>query len=404
MDDDRGDDSKGPGLSISSAIPGATVSSSRATAIQRSSADFARHGLPHRGAMSATLNLLVKSIFGIVFSRVDFDSRVQDRIREVSREGQLVYVFQTVSLIDYLYFNWIFLRHGLPLADFANGLTTMPLHRLGVWLKHLVHRGARRKSSYDMAAFEHSVDHGRPVWIFLDKPLDDADSNLAFSQQWLLRLMRYERESKKPIRLLPMLLAWDKRPDSTRPSLIDDLFGTSQAPGFWRKGIQFLNMSWQSFFIFGAPVVQVSQPIDLSVFRAELPEADTTEAAELLRERLVQSFEHDQQVIMGPPLRKTREIKEDILRKQAITEAIRKVAEAEGASEKDIRQRARDQLNEISADFSLLWMKGLGAALSPFFYLVYKGFHIDMDGLQRLRGVASGSRVILVPSHKSHID
>ena len=61
-----------------------------------------------------------------------------------------------------------------------------------------------------------------------------------------------------------------------------------------------------------------------------------------------------------------------MLRKPAVVDMIRKVAREEEQPEAVVRRRARESLQKISADFSLLWIKGLGAVLMPFFYLVYR--------------------------------
>ena len=375
----------------------------RAEGRRKAHEQFVADGMPQQGAMSASLAWVITTVFGIVFSRVDFDDGARSAVREASRRGQVVYTLRTRSLLDYFYFNWAFLRYGLPLAEWANGLSAMMLHSLPVLLRHVWRRRRRRRDDYNRAAFDLAVRDGRPVWLFLDRSQDE-DRNLAFSQPYFLRLFQLQKEIERDICVVPLMLAWDKRPDREQPTLVDDLFGTPQAPGFFRKVFQFLNIAWQSFFVFGAPVVRVAAVLPLRDFREEYPEVDTSEAAELLRERCLKSELQERQVVMGPPLRTARELKEDVLRKPAVAEMIRRVAREEDLPEAEVRRRARDQLQEISANFQLLWMKFLGAALMPFFYLIYRGFHIDTEGLARLQAATRDTRVVLVPSHKSHID
>ena len=364
---------------------------------------FVSDGLPQQGAMAASLWWAITTVFGVVFSRVDFDDGARNAIREASRHGQIVYTLRTRSLLDYFYFNWAFLKYGLPLAEWANGVSAMVLHGFSVLFRHAWRRRRRRRDDYNAAAFDLAVRDGRPVWLFLDRSQDE-DRNLAFSQPYFLRLFQLQKELERDICVVPLMLAWDKRPDREQPTLVDDLFGTPQAPGFFRKVFQFMNIAWQSFFVFGAPVVRVATVLPLRDFRDEYPEVDTSEAAELLRERCRDSELQERQVVMGPPLSTAKELKEDVLRKPAVADMIRRIAREEDLPEADVRRRARDQLQEISANFSLLWMKFLGAALMPFFYLIYRGFHIDTEGLARLQAATRDSRVVLVPSHKSHID
>ncbi len=374
------------------------------TAVHKAAAAFAKHKLPQKGAMAQRLSWFITTLLGWVFTRVDFGERTRKRITQASEEGQLVYVFQTSSSIDYLFFNWAFLEHGLPLSTFANEISTMWLHPVRVFARHLLYRRSRRRPDYQLAAFDYHLGCGHPLWVFLNRPRSDEDQNLQVSQSYLVRMMEVHRRTERPIYIVPTLLVWDKRPDSTKPSLFDELFGTSQSPGFFRKAAQFLNMSWQSFFVFGAPIATVGEPINLNEFRDEYPEADMAEAAELLRQRLEETLAQERQVIMGPPLKQTRTLKAEVLRKPALVDAVRKASLEHYFPESALKGRAKAQLDEIAADFTLLGIKTLGAILSPIFYLIYRGFHVDEDGLQRLREVARDSRVILVPSHKSYID
>jgi len=374
------------------------------TAVHKAAAAFARHQLPQRGAMARKLSWLVTTVLGWVFTRVDFGERPQETIKAASDAGQIVYVFHTRSALDYIYFNWALIQHKLPLSSFVNDLSMMVLHPVRVYIRHLLHRRSRRQRDYQLAAFDYHLGCGDPLGIFLNKPRSDTDENLQFSQSYLVRLMEVHQRTEKPVLVLPLLVVWDKRPDSSQPTLVDEFFGSSQSPGFFRKAFQFLNMSWQSFFVFGTPIVTVGEPVQLNEFRTEYPEADMAEAAELLRDRLESAIAQERQVIMGPPLKQNRAIKAEVMRKPDLVDQMREVASQEGVSELEIRRRGAEQLDEIAADFNLLGIKTLGAILSPIFYLIYRGFHVDEEGLHRLRATARDSRVILVPSHKSYID
>lgn len=374
------------------------------TAVHNAARAFSQHRLPQRGAMSREIFWPIVMLLNVIFGRVDFGKPARDDIRAAAHHGQIAYVFPTRSWIDYLYFNWAMLRYDLPLASFANGLSMMLVHHWSVWFRHVLRFRVRRQRLYQLAAFDHVMEAHEPAWIFLEKARNDDDDNLAFSQPLLLRLMEYQQYSEAPLRVIPMVLVWDKRPDPTHPTLIGELFGTGQAPGFWRKIFQFLNMSWQSFFVFGAPLVQVSEPIELGAFRDEYPEADIPEVGELLRGRLDECMSQERQVIMGPPMKSPKVIRDDVLRRPAVVQVIRDLAVETGEEEKTLRDRAMEQLVEINAEPRLLWTKALGALVSPMFFLIYRGFHVDEVGLHRLRTIARDTRVLLVPSHKSHID
>src|SRR5262245_47573688 len=69
------------------------------------------------------------------FREIAFPDELAETLRAASHQGQLVYVFRTLSYLDYLYFAFAFLRLGLPLARFANGITTLLFATLGQILR-----------------------------------------------------------------------------------------------------------------------------------------------------------------------------------------------------------------------------------------------------------------------------
>src|SRR5690606_15879867 len=65
---------------------------------------------------------------------------------------------------------------------------------------------------------------------------------------------------------------------------------------------------------------------------------------------------------------------------------------------------ARKNFDAIAADFSLLMTKFLAVVLTPVFQLIYDGLEVDEEGLEKVREAARDGRIVVIPSHKSHID
>ena len=352
-------------------------------------------------AMVQTVGFLLRWLSSLLFSHVLFEKRCIDNINDAAERGKLVYVMQSRSLLDYLYFNDAFLEHDLPLADFANGIKTGWLRGPIGWLKSLFQGVPGDRPEKAMQAL---VADDRPVFLFLEQPRKGEEENLAFSQKYLTRLIHAQKQSDEPVYVMPLLLIWEKRPDPKRAGFLEDIFGTAQSPGFFRKVIGFFQTFWQSFLKVGQPMVQVSSGINLEEFIGEYPNAGTSDASELLRERLIDDFERERHAILGPTGESLDQFYRELIQRPEMREQMSKVADQEELDEEEVRQRVREQVEEIATDQSLLVMKFFSSVLSLIWYRIYDGFEIDREGLEQVREAARDHSVVLVPSHKSHID
>lgn len=358
-------------------------------------------GRPHPSAMFARAGRLLRLIGTILFTHVHFGQRNTDNLRDLAARGTPIYVMQSRSFLDYLYFNYIFLRHDLPLAQYANGVTmTWILGPLG-WLQALFRR---KPDEPDEVRVQALVEGGEPVFLFLERPRKDAEANLEFSQKYLTRLIRAQKHTERALLVVPMLLVWEKRPDPKRAGLLEEVFGTAQRPGFWRKFLSFFQTFWQSFFKIGQPQVQISTVLNLGEFLREYPLAGSADASELLRDRLIDHLERERNIILGPTGESPEALYEEIIRRPVLLDAIESIAREEGVGEEVIRRRVRQQFDEIAAAPSPLMLKVWSSVLSFVWYRIYDGIDLDIEGLDRVRDAAREASLVLIPSHKSHID
>ena len=357
-------------------------------------------GAPRPSAMREKLGRWLRLLAKILFAHVLFEQRSIDDIADADQRGTVVYVMESRSRLDYLYFNYAFLEHDLPRAKFANGVTLRPLRRLWEWVVGLMRRGRPRPEKQ----MESLVEQGESAFLFLERPRHSREEALAYSQPHLYRLIQLQRRHPTPIYVVPLLLVWAKRPDPRQASFLDDVFGTVQSPGFFRKLIHYFQTFWQSFFRVGQPMVQVSSAIDLTTFLREYPEADSSDASELLRARLEEFINQERHVILGPTTMPRESLHEEVLRRPELVEKIEALAEEEGVELEVVRRRARAHLEEISASPSPVALKSFSAVLSFVWYRIYDGFEVDEEGLEEVRRAARSSSIVLIPSHKSHID
>jgi len=81
-------------------------------------------GSEQPSAMTEVFGWLPRYVADRLTSHVHLDERAVAQVRALGEGGTIVYVLRNRSLLDYLLINWLFVREGLPLARFANGVST----------------------------------------------------------------------------------------------------------------------------------------------------------------------------------------------------------------------------------------------------------------------------------------
>ena len=332
------------------------------------------------------------------FGAVSFDQRHIEAIRLAARSGVPVYVAPVRSLLDYLYFNYAFVRFALPLAMFAEGMNLTWFRPFWQafrrWWGLLFGRAARPLQ--EMVA--DGLRNGQPCFIFLkrQRPLFQFGDDTASG--WLPMLIEVQRAMASPLVLLPLLVVWDQKPESYRRTFVDVVFGDPQAPGRLRKLLSF-------FFNFRRARVQLGRPIDLLQFLSANPDsADPEVLAARLRFSLSNEFLLESKAIRGPVVKPGTQVIEELARTPPFQEDVRRLALDEGASFEAYMNRAKAILKRMAADFRFKWIEGFATVLGIVFARLFTGIRVNTEGLADIREAARSGPIVLVPAHRSHMD
>lgn len=335
-----------------------------------------------------------------VLSSVDFGRNLIDSLRDAEERGTVVYAMRTRSVIDYAYFNLAYIEHGLKPVRFANGINSWLLRPLKGAASSLL-RGKRGLPD-DLDCLESVVSDNQPSMIFLRKPRGREIEQVTYALPYLQRLVEYQRRRSSPIYVVPQLLIWEKRPDRARPSMLDDMLGTSQSPTFIKKSYYVVQNVWQSFLNLGKPTVQHSSAIDLRRFVQQRSQLTDLKIAEELRSNLTDALNREEQIVVGPWTKSAEQMTREILSDQRTHSALHEIGLT--LEDQETSRKASEILGEIAADVSPLLLKFWSAFLHPVWNQIYDGIEIDLPGLERLRETARNKRIVIVPSHKSHVD
>jgi glycerol-3-phosphate O-acyltransferase len=208
-----------------------------------------------------------------LFQRLFFDPIRDDcdldAVRAAQARGPIVYVMRTRSLLDYLYFNHFALKHDLPLARFANGLSTALLAPLGSTLRSWWRRRGYRRAQgtelpdpVDGGFLERLVAGGGNALVFLRRGREWPFVRDPGQRDAVEVLVEAQLRSDKPIFLVPQILVWERSPDRTNRGLFDVLLGDPDSPGRLRKLLFFLRYSRHA-------IVRVGEPVNLQEFVAQ---------------------------------------------------------------------------------------------------------------------------------------
>lgn len=350
--------------------------------------------------MVRQLGLFSKLFAWVFFKPVQFAPRLNNELAAWSRDGTLVYVMNTTSVLDYLYFNYALARANLPLAEFANGVALtlfQPWRRaLVTWFRRRV---LRKPQPADVEVMHGLLRRKRAILLFLRRAFSLVDLiNPRPDVPWLRELIEAQRDLTTPLLLVPQILVWTRNPDRSNVSIIDAFFGDPEAPGRIRKMVSFLLNHRRAH-------VQIAEPLNLQAFLAE-HEGVTDDAllAERLRFRVVQALKTEHRVIRGAPIKPATQVREEILAEAEVVKDLEHLAVETGKSLAAVRAEADANLEEIAAKYKMWMVSFLSFGLTLLWARIYEGIEVDEEGLERIREEGRKAPIVIVPSHKSHID
>src|SRR5437899_11807304 len=119
-----------------------------------------------RSTMLERFGVLARLLVHLLFRHVRVRPEAVEHLRQLARQGTIIYVMRYRSTLDYLLVNAVLLREGLPLARFAPGVSTVrfrPLRDLLRW----TFRFRKRAHAAAHAACAGLVTAREPVLLFM---------------------------------------------------------------------------------------------------------------------------------------------------------------------------------------------------------------------------------------------
>jgi glycerol-3-phosphate O-acyltransferase len=359
--------------------------------------------LSARPLVSYDPNPLLAWVYGRFFERIEVDDAWARAVREADARGTVVYVLRNLSFVDFLALDYLTKRYHLPQIRFANDL--------GLWLLEPMGRGwlnalRPRTAAGDAADIERAVSSGASAALFLKRPkhLLEGRARGKIEGDHLMRALldvqrgRPRNGGAGAVLLVPQIFVWSRSAETRGANTVDALFGSSEWPGQMRSVVQFL-ANWR-----GA-TLRAGEPVDLAEFLAR--EGDGAGDDVLVRRltyTLLRRLERERRAVVGPVRMPADRLREQVVRSPKLQKIIADMA-GQGTHEREvITARALGMLREMEGSLDMNAVAALGPIFERATSRMFSAIEVDEAGIENLRARAKEGTIVLLPSHKSHMD
>lgn len=306
----------------------------------------------------------------------------------MAARGPVVYVLRNVSVLDYLALNHLTHRLDLPRIGFANELP--PALRPQGW----------GDSPADQ--LRKTIRSGASAALFLKRPPRSLNSGVQRGRSegdallsTLLDLQRGDLEHE--VMLMPQMLVWSKRPQRRGFSLVDSMFGPTDFPGDLRQ-------VGQALLNYKNCELRAGDPVSLRDFLKQEGDDQNAAVVRRLTYALLRKVERDRRSILGPARKAPDRVREEVLRSPKLQKVIRELAGPGAAERAVITDKARAMLRELQTAPDPETQNSLELVVDSVVDHLYTALDVDLEGIERLREATVQGSVVLLPTHKSHVD
>ncbi len=362
--------------------------------------------VPDRPLVAYDPNPALAWLYHRFFEHIEVDEAWASAVREADRRGTVVYALRNLSFVDFFALDYLTKRLHLPQVRFANDLGLWVLEPMGRgWLHAMV----TRSEASDAEDLRRAVSAGQSAALFLKRPHDLLEparrKGKSEGDAFLKALLEVQRRTTRPVLLVPQVFVWSQRPDDARQSVFDLFFGPREWPGKIRTVAQFL-MNYRHV------TLRAGEPIDLGEFLASQGAVSEGAPARVSDEVLVRRLtytllrrlERERRSVIGPTKKPADRMREEVVRSPKLQKVIGEMA-GEGHAERQVLTwRALAMVREMEAAPDIGAIAAMDKVVDPMLARLYSDLDVDAEGLARVRAAAKEGSLVLLPSHKSHMD
>lgn len=347
-------------------------------------------------------NPALRVLYSSFFDNIQVDESWVRQVREMSQRGSIVYVLRNLNPVDYLALDHLTKRYDLPRIGFVNDLRLGVLSPTPANLRQLIGAGRRTTPAEDLRA---ALRTGASAALFLKRPpgmLDIASGasgnrGLKEGDELLATLIDMQRKNDRAILLVPQVFLWTNRPDTHGSHLLDVFFGPREWPSTARTIAQFL-------YNYKHVVLRAGEPLALDQYLEEHVGPSEETHIRRITYVMLRRLERERHAVTGPALAPPDRQRHQVLRSPKLQQIIAHMAGDKQNDRFALTRQTLSALRGMQATPDGATIKALEVLLDRVFHRIYAGIDVDRDGIEAIRERSKEATLVLLPSHKSHVD
>jgi glycerol-3-phosphate O-acyltransferase len=283
---------------------------------------------------------------------------------------------------------------------------------LGLWVLEPMGRGwlhalFSRSETSDADDLRRAVTSGESAALFLKRPpnlFEPMSRKGKIEGDLFIRtIFEVQRASARPILLVPQVFVWSKHPDEAQHTVFDAVLGSREWPGKLRTIAQFM-MNYRHV------TLRAGEPVNVRAFleAAGAGQGRGGEQDDALVRRmtytLLRRLERERRAVVGPTKKPADRLREEVVRSPKLQKIITDMAGEGEAERRVLTWRAYSMVREMEAALDMNMIAGIDKGFDAVVSRMYSGLEVDEEGLARVRAAAKDGTLVLLPSHKSHVD
>lgn len=338
-------------------------------------------------------------LVNLFFNRIELDKESILIVNEHAAKGRIVYAsMQTTYTSLYILIN-LLKKHNLPVPVLGLGFIPYSYQKIVIIYSEIVtyfkkiFTSGENKFISNHEYIARTLEQGSISFSMLSRKLF-VRRYVQIKTDAIEYFLEIQKKSEVPIFLFPQVVFWNRNPEKPGAILNSEAVGD-------RGLISGMVTMWKS----ATPAfVRIGKPINLKEVLESQSGDDIKHLARQIRNSLMEIYNYEKRSILGPQIKSQQEMMEKVLYHKNVLDVIQQEMTHKGNSEKKLRRKAYGYFREIAADFSIVYIRFFKATNDYLFRKIFDGIHFDIEDFKRLREASSKGPIILVPSHKSHMD
>ena len=352
------------------------------------------------GGIAKRRNILVEWFVRFLFRKIAFDTTSLEILKKHEGNGKFVFAVSQSRSISMLIFSNLLRKNNMPVPSLTLGFRTSFVYICTIFLKKVFHKilsilGIRKyRKVSDAEYLARILDEDKTVAISILSRALLLRRYVEKKTDFIYDLVDLQKSIDTPILIFHEMIFWNLNPEKNEPNISPKATGD--------RGII------SGFFATKRSVtpafIHIAEPINLKEEIAASNIEETAYISASVREKLHDIYNNEKRIILGPVVKTRYEVMEKVLLNKNVIDEISRQAAAKKTSEKKLRKKAFGYFNEIAADFSINYISAANRVLDFAFKKIFKGIKFNLDDFMNLRESMGKGTLVIVPSHKSHVD